>query len=66
MAYAHQMVDMLTEENRMLRQEMEVCRDKVTKLHKVTPADVRAGFQFSLSRLERLAVGVRTLWSSGT
>lgn len=35
MAYAHQMVDMLTEENRMLRQEMEVCRDKVTKLHKV-------------------------------
>ncbi|TNM84590.1 hypothetical protein fugu_008768 [Takifugu bimaculatus] len=35
MAYAHQMVDMLTEENRILRQEMEVCRDKVTKLHKL-------------------------------
>lgn len=30
------MVDMLTEENRILRQEMEVCREKVTKLHKVT------------------------------
>uniref|UniRef100_A0A672YQ89 Angiomotin n=1 Tax=Sphaeramia orbicularis TaxID=375764 RepID=A0A672YQ89_9TELE len=35
MARAHQMVDVLTEENRMLRQEMEVCREKVTKLHKV-------------------------------
>lgn len=35
MARAHQMVDMLTEENKMLRQEMEVCREKVTKLHKV-------------------------------
>ncbi|KAM4620798.1 angiomotin isoform 4-T5 [Polymixia lowei] len=35
MARAHQMVDMLTEENKMLRQEMEVCRDKVTKLHKL-------------------------------
>lgn len=29
------MVDMLTEENRILRQEMDVCREKVTKLHKV-------------------------------
>uniref|UniRef100_A0A667ZM23 Angiomotin n=1 Tax=Myripristis murdjan TaxID=586833 RepID=A0A667ZM23_9TELE len=35
MARAHQMVDMLTEENKMLRQEMEVCREKVTKLHKL-------------------------------
>uniref|UniRef100_A0A672YQ45 Angiomotin n=2 Tax=Sphaeramia orbicularis TaxID=375764 RepID=A0A672YQ45_9TELE len=35
MARAHQMVDVLTEENRMLRQEMEVCREKVTKLHKL-------------------------------
>ncbi|XP_041657852.1 angiomotin isoform X2 [Cheilinus undulatus] len=35
MAQAHQMVDVLTEENRMLRQEMEACRDKVTKLHKL-------------------------------
>lgn len=43
MAYAHQMVDMLTEENRILRQEMEVCRDKVAKLHKVTPAGAGAG-----------------------
>lgn len=43
MAYAHQMVDMLTEENRILRQEMEVCRDKVTRLHKVMSAEVRAG-----------------------
>lgn len=34
-ARTHQMVDVLTEENRMLRQEMEVCREKVTKLHKV-------------------------------
>ncbi|XP_029028670.1 angiomotin isoform X2 [Betta splendens] len=34
-ARTHQMVDMLTEENRMLRQEMEVCREKVTKLHKL-------------------------------
>jgi len=36
MARAPQMVDVLTEENRMLRQEMEACREKVTKLHKVT------------------------------
>lgn len=35
-ARAHQMVDVLTEENRMLRQEMDTCREKVTKLHKVT------------------------------
>ncbi|XP_040005916.1 angiomotin isoform X2 [Xiphias gladius] len=35
MARAHQMVDVLTEENRLLRQEMEACRDKVTKLHKL-------------------------------
>ncbi|KAK2828951.1 hypothetical protein Q5P01_019985 [Channa striata] len=35
MARAHQMVDVLTEENRMLRQEMETCREKVTKLHKL-------------------------------
>ncbi|KAM3601679.1 uncharacterized protein V6R79_016636 [Siganus canaliculatus] len=33
--HAHQMLDVLMEENRMLRQEMEVCRDKVTKLHKL-------------------------------
>lgn len=37
MMHAHQLVDMLTEENRMLRQEMDVCREKITKLHKVTP-----------------------------
>lgn len=36
MVRANQMVDVLTEENRMLRQEMEACREKVTKLHKVT------------------------------
>ncbi|CAG5870148.1 unnamed protein product [Menidia menidia] len=35
MARAQQMVDVLTEENRMLRQEMEACREKVTKLHKL-------------------------------
>lgn len=35
MARAQQMVDTLTDENRMLRQEMESCREKVTKLHKV-------------------------------
>ncbi len=49
MARAHQMVDMLAEENRMLRQEMEACREKVTKLHKVTsPAEElqRIGFNF--------------------
>ncbi|XP_034463582.1 angiomotin isoform X3 [Hippoglossus hippoglossus] len=35
MARTHQMVDVLTEDNRMLRQEMETCREKVTKLHKL-------------------------------
>ncbi|XP_028276812.1 angiomotin isoform X2 [Parambassis ranga] len=35
MARAHQMVDLLTEENRILRQEMEASREKVTKLHKL-------------------------------
>ncbi|KAM9846967.1 angiomotin [Aulostomus maculatus] len=35
MARAQQMADMVTEENRMLRQEMEACREKVTKLHKL-------------------------------
>uniref|UniRef100_A0A1A8LV61 Angiomotin n=3 Tax=Nothobranchius TaxID=28779 RepID=A0A1A8LV61_9TELE len=35
MSRAQQMVDVLTEENRMLRQEMEACREKVTKLHKL-------------------------------
>ncbi|XP_068600801.1 angiomotin [Brachionichthys hirsutus] len=35
MTRAHQMVDMLSEENRLLRQEMETCREKVTKLHKL-------------------------------
>lgn len=35
MSRAQHMVDVLTEENRMLRQEMEACREKVTKLHKV-------------------------------
>lgn len=38
LARTQQMVDVLTEENRMLRQEMEACREKVTKLQKVTPA----------------------------
>lgn len=37
MMHAHQLVDMLTEENRMLRQEMDICREKITKLHKVNP-----------------------------
>lgn len=45
MMQAHQLVDMLTEENRILRQEMEVCREKVTKLHKVKP--FTEGFRFS-------------------
>uniref|UniRef100_A0AAV2JA88 Angiomotin C-terminal domain-containing protein n=1 Tax=Knipowitschia caucasica TaxID=637954 RepID=A0AAV2JA88_KNICA len=35
MSRAQHMVDVLTEENRQLRQEMEVCRDKVAKLHKL-------------------------------
>ncbi|MEQ2240742.1 hypothetical protein ILYODFUR_018270, partial [Ilyodon furcidens] len=34
MARAQQMVDVLTEENRILRQEMEACREKVSRLHK--------------------------------
>uniref|UniRef100_A0A3P9PRW0 Angiomotin n=1 Tax=Poecilia reticulata TaxID=8081 RepID=A0A3P9PRW0_POERE len=34
-ARAQQMVDVMTEENRILRQEMEVCREKVTRLHKL-------------------------------
>lgn len=37
MARAQQMVDMLTEENRMLKQEMELCAEKVSKLQKVGP-----------------------------
>lgn len=37
------MVDMLTEENRILRQELDVCRDKVTKLHKVTLVQFTGG-----------------------
>ncbi|XP_010788521.1 angiomotin-like isoform X2 [Notothenia coriiceps] len=35
MVRAHQMVDVLTEDNRMLRQEMESCHEKVKKLHKL-------------------------------
>ncbi|XP_038128031.1 angiomotin isoform X1 [Cyprinodon tularosa] len=35
MARAQQMVDVLTEENRTLRQEMEACREKVSRLHKL-------------------------------
>ncbi|KAM8897671.1 angiomotin isoform 4-T4 [Spinachia spinachia] len=35
MLHAHQMVDVLNEENRMLRLEMEACHEKVTKLHKL-------------------------------
>lgn len=35
MSRAQHMVDVLTEENRLLRQEMDVCREKVTKLHKL-------------------------------
>ncbi|XP_028838688.1 angiomotin isoform X3 [Denticeps clupeoides] len=35
MARAQQMVDILTEENRLLKQEMEVCREKVSKLQKL-------------------------------
>ncbi|XP_037544086.1 angiomotin isoform X2 [Nematolebias whitei] len=35
MSRTQHMVDVLTEENRMLRQEMEACREKVTKLHKL-------------------------------
>lgn len=36
LARAQQMVDMLTEENRQLKQEMEVCGEKVSKLQKVS------------------------------
>ncbi|XP_053543954.1 angiomotin isoform X3 [Ictalurus punctatus] len=35
LARAQQMVDMLTEENRQLKQEMEVCGEKVSKLQKL-------------------------------
>ncbi|XP_061817810.1 angiomotin [Nerophis lumbriciformis] len=35
MTQAQQRVDVLTEENRTLRQEMEACREKVIKLHKL-------------------------------
>uniref|UniRef100_A0A3B1K5D3 Angiomotin n=2 Tax=Astyanax mexicanus TaxID=7994 RepID=A0A3B1K5D3_ASTMX len=35
LARAQQMVDMLTEENRHLKQEMEVCGEKVSKLQKL-------------------------------
>lgn len=35
LARAQQMVDMLTEENRHLKQEMEACGEKVSKLQKV-------------------------------
>ncbi|RVE63845.1 hypothetical protein OJAV_G00140410 [Oryzias javanicus] len=35
LARTQQMVDVLTEENRMLRQEMEACREKVSKLQKL-------------------------------
>lgn len=36
-ARAQQMVEMLSDENRLLKQEMEVCCEKVTKLQKVGP-----------------------------
>lgn len=35
MARAHQVVEALTEENKALRQEMEACREKVARLHKL-------------------------------
>ncbi|XP_077403605.1 angiomotin [Vanacampus margaritifer] len=35
MAHTQQKVDMLNEENRVLRQEIDACRDKVTTLHKL-------------------------------
>lgn len=35
LARAQQMVDMLSEENRLLKQELEVCGEKVSKLQKV-------------------------------
>lgn len=35
MSRAQHMVDVLSEENRLLRQEMETCREKVAKLHKL-------------------------------
>lgn len=36
LARAQQMVDMLSEENRLLKQELEVCGEKVSKLHKAS------------------------------
>lgn len=48
MMHAHQLVDMLTEENRILRQEMDVCREKVTKLHKVNPFTKRIQIELLL------------------
>lgn len=41
LARAQQMVDMLTEENRQLKQEMEVCVEKVSKLQKVSLPDLQ-------------------------
>nr|XP_049599130.1 angiomotin isoform X3 [Syngnathus scovelli] len=35
MTHAQQTVDMLNEENRLLRQKIDACHDKVTKLHKL-------------------------------
>ncbi len=35
LARAQQMVDMLSEENRLLKQELEICGEKVSKLQKV-------------------------------
>ncbi|XP_061659419.1 angiomotin isoform X2 [Syngnathoides biaculeatus] len=35
MAHTQQMVNMLNEENSVLKQEIDACRDKVTKLHKL-------------------------------
>lgn len=35
LARAQQMVEMLSEENRLLKQELEVCGEKVSKLQKV-------------------------------
>ncbi|MED6281564.1 hypothetical protein CHARACLAT_022898 [Characodon lateralis] len=42
MARAQQMVDVLTEENRILRQEMEACREKVSRLHKLLREEPKA------------------------
>lgn len=41
LARAQQMVDMLTEENRQLKQEMEVFGEKVSKLQKVRCPDLQ-------------------------